>query len=216
VGCEDSTTINLQGLACLRYLELKSLRSLKTLAYLRRSGEYFDLPTTFIKRCTHSTLKQFSHPSLQYVIIDRLSSLEHLPPLQPTYKFSFSQGSGLYRLDTTSKHSTLLKYKTNVVIMGPKSEDPIQLGGTHFLTEDLTIRSIDMTNTGSALKLEGLSCLISLGALDLFHVPVVDLSDLENLTRVEYVSLVCMLHLTSLLHLQNLLKSSLHMLEVRD
>jgi len=67
----------------------------------------------------------------------------------------------------------------------PKQEALPTLYGLSSL-RDLSIRGFEtLFRGGGALKLEGLSSLISLGALELKNIPVGDLSSLEHLTPVE-------------------------------
>lgn len=94
VRCENLTSLNLQVLTCLRHLELKDLRSLKTLTFTEDGST----STSGVYQGTHDKLKQFSCPTLQFVTIESLSSLECLPAFSPHLKFLKGVGISLVGL----------------------------------------------------------------------------------------------------------------------
>ena len=198
VECQKLVTVNLQGLTCLRHLELKGLIRLQTLTFTD---------------CGSSFTNSMS-PPLHYVTIDGLSSLECLPSFSPLISLKFLLVAGCKSLKQlpTVQHCSGLRRMS--LLWHPNQKSLPNLDGLTSL-QDLTIRMNRFESfMGNALKLEGLSSLISLGALELCYIPVGDLSGLENLTCVEYICLKGLHYLTRMPPLDNLARSSLHILDI--
>ena len=212
-GCNALTTLNLQGLTCIRHLELKYLHNLQTLTLTEDESSSPDT----VSQATKAKPKQcLPRPWLQFVIIDELSSLERLPSFSAYTSLKFLGVVNCEGLTQPPRVQYCSGLKRMQLEWCPKQKSLPSLDGLSSL-QDLTIysRYIDPQLDG-ALKLEGLSSLISLGALELNNIPVGDLNGLENLTKVEFISLSSLYRLVCLPPLGSLARSSLHVLEVQN
>ena len=210
VTCHKLVTINLQGLTCLRHLELKGLSGLQTLTI---TG-YGSISTYSNTQWRDTERRQYYLPPLQFVSVDGLSSLVCLPSFSPftSLKFLMVARCESLKQPPSVQHCSGLTRMS--LLWHPNQKTLPSLNGLTSL-RDLTIRmSPSVSYRNKALKLDGLSSLISLRALELCYIPTRDLLGLQILNRLQYICLKGMHYLKCLPPLDNLARSSVHRLEI--
>lgn len=200
VGCDNLATLNLQGMTGLRHLELEDLWHLRTFTLI---GEYGSGSTNSLS------------PLLQFVTIDGLPLVERLPsfsPFRSSLKFLKVGFCESLTQPPIVQHCASLEMM--LLVWYPTQNALPNLVGLAALRTLIVICSGFLSHNGRALKLETLSSPVSFGALGLRNIPVEDLPNQKNLTRVEYVVLGGVDYPTSLTPLYNLASSSLQGLHV--
>lgn len=211
IRCEHVISLNLEGFTCIRHLELRFLENLQTLILIENESTSND---TVSQACCLEPKLCSPRPWLQCVVLMDLTSLNHLPSFSPFTSMKYFEvvNCGELREPPTVQHCVHLRRMQ--LDWFPKQTNFPNLNGLTSL-RDLSIRG-HLVERGhcNALKLEGLSSLRSLGALELRNIPLGALDGLEKLLNVELIYVHGIYLLEHLPQLKELESSSLHLLDV--